>query len=786
MKKYLSLLLLLMISNVGFGAVEYRWDGGGGIDNNFWTAANWNPDRTTLLWDDTMRIQPTTLTDVNCLLTSENMVGGIWRMASTRGAQYNMTIHGTGSLAISNCSGLVYENPISGTTSGTYGNVDFQSGTIYVTGNGGNPSEPNNTSSAFKIAHRGEAYLTIRNGAVFKMLGSGGLWVAGTANSAETNRGRLVVAGQLDMGSSTLYVVRKDNSGSAAATANTIQGKLVLESTGSIIGSPHIWIACNPKMEGIFDINTNATLDLINSPTVSHLIVADLGIGTLNIKSGARFMADDGRFSIALGGSNRRAIATINVESGGVFGFPNQSLTFVDSNTTADVNHVGTAYLNIAADACCYGRSVLGATGPNDTFNFNLDGEMTATNYFYLTTYGKATANMNAGSIFTGVIIKGARSMGSQATINSSGDVTLYTDTGSSYIVAGHGTGVLNILDGSIYMPGGTMYACDGNGIGTINISGGSLTVPKLKVSSNSNGTGSLNISGGEFIAEEFFTTIAERNNASMTITGGTATVNRLVLANFPDAVGTATITGGRLNVNGHIAFAQDSNEFERSSGTLTIGGTADVNVADWDPYNTSRGIMVGQIKRLDDPYYSPKPIVSEGTAIFILDGSHATVKTSYFTLGGRVVDGEGGVTDANTSQFHVKLDGVHGVGSGIYATYDVFLSDGPAADTGIVPSFNGDPAVGIYNVIKAEGSISVDTSFRGNLMLNSPGWSYKVVDAGDQQRLKLLYCDKGDNSCLVDLRCFAAFAAQWVDGNADGYDLAYLANNWLKTFSSF
>lgn len=808
MKKILSLLLLLVISNIGLGTAYYWVNPAGG---DFWTPSNWNTSSDGTGTNPTFPVAQTdylrlhsavvgnTPITVDCPINDAYMTGAIWRNASGGSlyeGNYSLNIYGSGSLVLARCMGLAYSDYPA------YADVNFASGTIYVVGDTGTVAEPNNTNSYFKIAHRGQASLTIRNGAIFKMLGNGGLFVAGSANSTLLNRGRLTVAGQLDMGPSPLYAARRDDS-SLLAVAGDIEGRLILESTGSIVGNPNIWLACNPNIKGVFDINTGATLDLINSPTIAKIYIADYGIGTLNIKPGARFTASSARLAITTTGSNKQPTAAINVEDNGFFNFPNQSLTFANSDT-ADVNHAATAYLNVAADACCAGRSVLGAVGLNDKFYLNLDGQMTLANYLYLTTLGQGTANLNAGSVFTGVKITGARSSGSQATINSSGDVTLTT---GDYTAAIDGIGTINVLDGSVYMPSTKLYACSGIGQGTINVSGGEVTaaefytasgggqgtfnlsgglftVSKSMASSHNDSIGVFNFTGGEFYSEGYYTTIAQKGDGTMTMTGGTVTVNRLVLANYPNATGTATITGGRLNVNGHIGIAQQADGTGTSVGTLTIGGTADVNVSDWDPYNTSRGIMVGQIKALDDPFYAPS-YKNLGDSTFILDGSTATVKTSYFTLGGRVVDGEGLATDAGPSRAEFKLDGVHGVGSGIYATYDVFLSDGPAANTGIVPSFKGTPAVGIYNVIKAEGTIDVNDSYTGNLMLNSPGWSYKVVDAGEQQRLKLLYCDKGDNSCRVDLRCFAALAAQWLDGNADGYDLAYLANNWLKTFSS-
>jgi hypothetical protein len=810
MKKFFSLLLLMMICNFGFGATYYWTNSSGG---DFWTPANWNTNSDgtgtnptfPIAQTDYLRIHSdvvgTTHIEVDCPINNTEMNGGIWRNASggtSAWGDYSLNIHGTGSLVLPRCMGLAYSDYPA------HADVNFASGTIYVVGDFGTVAAPRDANSYFKIAHRGIVDMKIGPDANLCMLGNEGIFVAGSGNSSETNKGTLTVAGKLNIGRSDIYIAQNG----AAAKEGAIEGRLILEPTGLITGTGYMYIASDANMVGILDVNTGATLDISNSSSrkIGHIFVANYGKGTVNVKSGARLIAHGSYFSSTLLGSNKKPVATYNIENGGSFEYVNSTIAFSDV-ATGDVNNYATSVVNVAAGGSLLGRSTMGAEGPNTVFTLNLNGTMSSSNYLYLTDAGTATANMNAGSVFTGGKITAARLPGSQATINCKGKITL---TGA-FIGATDSIGTINISDdaniaaltvgasngaatgdGTINMSSGIVastdfYCSGGTGKGLVNLTGGKITATGgSTVAKGLGSTGTFNISGGEFWnGGNYYCTIAEKGNGTMTMTGGTVTVNRFNLANYPTAVGQATITGGRLNVNSLINLASQVDTTGSSTGTLTIGGTADVNVSDWDPHNTSRGIMVGMLKDLADPTYLPT-YKTKGTATFILDGSHAKVKTSYFTLGGSVTDNFGGVDDAGQCQAQFKLDGVHGVGSGIYASYDVSLNDGPAANTGIIASFKGTPAVGMYNVIRSEGAINVNTTYTGNLMLNSPGWSCKVVTAGDQQRLKLLYCDKGDNSCLVDFRCFAALAEQWVDGNADGYDLAYLANNWLKKFSDF
>jgi len=596
MKKYFYFLLLSLIANAVF-AVDYAWDGGAG-STDFWAPGNWNPDRATMLWDDILKIESTTLTDVNCTLTGQNMAGGRWQFASVQGANYNMVIRGTGSLALSRCDGLSFADPIPGTSSTTVGNVDFRSGTIYVTGDGGNPAVPG-ANGSFRIAPRGEANMKIGADANLCMLGGADIFVAGVYKPTEINRGTLTVAGTINLNGSEFNVVRPGAYGPTVSDGAVV-GKLILEPTGVITGLGSIYIAHDTNMIGILDVNTGTTLDISNSSRKINLInVAHFGKGTVNVKSGASLLVKSGNFMTTMPGSLKRPVATINVANNGSLKYLDSTMVFSDINPE-DHNNYASSFLNIAAGGNVTGRSTLGAEGRNTVFNLNLAGNMTMSNYLYLADSGTATANFDAGSVFTGSKITGARKPSAIATINSRGNVTLT----STYIAATAGTGIVNVLDGSIAsddmlaadgntgangtinISGGTVSPQDfvaanntrQNGSGTINISGGTVNVPAYVLGGagepNTTGTinisggtlnthntrisnyktyGYLNITGGEFTGDNF-TTLAERGNAQMTMSGGHMAINRLVIANIGmtdstsrAAVGSATFSGGYI-----------------------------------------------------------------------------------------------------------------------------------------------------------------------------------------------------------------------------------------------
>jgi hypothetical protein len=815
MKKYLAVLVLVAIGLLPANTVlatEYFWTNLSGGD--FWTPGNWNtvrdgsgaPATFPLLWNDTIRIHSTvvgnTYVAINCPLASAYMVGGIWRNASGSSdveGNYDLTINdatvdGTGSLVLTRCSGLAYSDYPA------QGHVDVNSGTIYITGDNGNISDPNK-DNYFRIAHRGTASLRIGDNAKFigcedtvKSPSHTDIVVAGSANSEKQNRGYLTIAGDVNVGAiggiyGACISVEDHSVVPKPEGAQDIQAEITIE-PNAVIRCDNFYIAANPLTVGTITVKgrtaENPRVWDLTDGKIGVLFIADYGIGTMNIEPNASVIAKSSEFDLVSSNSTG-AIGTLNIEG-----------KFTHTDNFKAVDHKGTAIVNVldggiydAVSARIYASDGNG-TG---TINVSPGGTITSTGNVYGSDGAKGKGEINsAGTIDLGIsgTLQAAGGEDSNGTVNISGGTVnvrnLYASSGTKE----RGKGTVNISGGTVNV-NTAFYASTGdpNSLGTINISGGTVNANSTRMS-NGWTYGYFNISGGEFINTNSFTTLAERGTAIMTMTDGYMNINRLVIANFGAsssgraAVGSATFTGGRADIYSRICIAQNAG----AAGTLTIGGTADVNLSDesrgtdWMNPGTSVGIMAGFVPSIPDANYGSS-FIAGGDATFALEGSNATVRTPYLTVGGKVyVPADNVWRNSGPARFVVKLDGVHGVGKGIHAYHKVWLNDGPAANTGVVPSFLDEACVGIYNIIKCDGEIIVDETTTGNLMLNSPGWSYTVVDAGEQQRFKLLYCDKGDNSCLVDLRCFAAFAAQWVDGNADGYDLAFLVNNWLHTFS--
>ena len=329
--------------------------------------------------------------------------------------------------------------------------------------------------------------------------------------------------------------------------------------------------------------------------------------GELDLQSNATFLTFNGR--VGQGYGSYVGTATLSMTGGSVYYGANNMLAAFG----------GSANITVDNSSLRLGQYFLMAGLDGSGAQVSDSGVLNITNNGYMSTsgegdfvlgqdgYGVATLNLSSGQVCVGNWLMLGRQNYALGVINQSGG--LLTVTNEWHL------GSINSSEGTYNLSGGTCkvlspYAIVGSydsSIGTFNQSGGLFTMP--------------NAAGIEYVG---FNTYA---SGTLNLSGGTnAPGQSLFLGYSQGAVGVANLTGGLLQVNNANVGGGDIEVgvFDAAQGTMTISGTAQVNVL----YNGN--IYIGSNLSSRDNNIT----MNGGTVTFYADGGTNVGGTGNLVIG--------------------------------------------------------------------------------------------------------------------------------------------------------
>lgn len=381
-----------------------------------------------------------------------------------------------------------------------------------------------------------------------------------------TISGNLSGAGGLQVSGAGTLVVSGTNSYTGATAVNA--GTLNL--TGSLSASPNITVSNS----GIFNQDATGAISgtgvtfTHNSTGTSTLAGSNSYTGATSITAGTVNLTGtlSGGGAISVSGNGILLESTMGVISGatGITYSSTGTSTLSGADTYTGATIVNSGILNLDGNRTAPGALTVrggGVLGINNGI-FNLGGNLLLLG----DVSGNSTINQTGGDVsFTGgtqIIVGNGTGNGtynlSGGTLTTAGvanrGIILGTNTGRTGTFNLSGTGVLNIVTGSVLQIGRSENSLAIGSTGIFTQTGGTANIAELRMGgntggNNANSTAILDLSGGVFTATSF-TALSVGDTSTSTITiSGTADVTLPALPTARGAGSTATVifNGGIL-----------------------------------------------------------------------------------------------------------------------------------------------------------------------------------------------------------------------------------------------
>ncbi|RYD47233.1 MAG: hypothetical protein EOP85_05870, partial [Verrucomicrobiaceae bacterium] len=353
----------------------------------------------------------------------------------------------------------------------------------------------------------------------------------------------------------------------------------------------------------------------------------DGGTGTLIVKDSAQFINYDD-FSLAEAGT-----ATGNL--------------IIQDNGKVTVR---TALLGRGADGTALVTQTGGAFANRGNFVFQIGVS------------GKATYNLNGGTLNTFGRTDIARNGTSVSSLNVSGGIFTHNSTAELLHVAPAGNGTLSVSGtGQVASSNGMYVADEASGVGTINQTGGSINIAR-NVIFGQNGKATVNLSGGVFSMRTGTTddvNFVVGNNITAQATLNISDTAQVRLAN------NASLRLGNTNSNDNVVNQTGGSVTFYSDNVTTVGGTGKVVIGrgtttGTNTYNLAGGTLTTSSVTSEAPTSVSKFILNGGTL-------KASGNSTTFVQGLAAVEvnGGGAIIDSNTFNVTVVNALTAGAGTG-------------------------------------------------------------------------------------------------------------------------
>lgn len=526
----IGLIAAVFFATATLRAATYTWDGGGGADNNFNTATNWNTDIVPVA-ADTAQID----NGGTALINQDNTVTNL-RVGYAAGTSGHVVMTG-GNVVVSSALNVGYEGKAVGTLRQSGGSITVSSATTWN-----------------RVGYRTDSAY-----GYYELTG-------GTATMA----GLIVSTGSTTTGTAP-----------CAGVFNQTGGTFTADST-SITDYPGLRIGTNNGSVGAYNLSGGAC-------NVRNLYAGGSGsnregVGQVNISgTGTLTVAASGTYAglVRLGYKNGTMLSdgAVNLATGGTFAAP------MVRSGDGTANLVGRGYLNFHggtlvtnADQTDYLQYMNAYVYDKDA-RINTDGHAVTFNNPILaaTDYGVDSIALTTGAGYAGppvIQITGGSGHGAMAIANVVDDTVAsltITNPGSGYLTGEtltaqlYGGGSATALLGAV-----TLVENESTG-GLVKLGAGTLTLNAVNTYTGetliSDGTLALGVSGSiaasgiiNVDAESFFDVSA----------------NEFTLEETQVLKGNGTVTGDVATAAGSVVNPG------ASIGTLTVAGNAELN-GSWD-----------------------------------------------------------------------------------------------------------------------------------------------------------------------------------------------------------
>lgn len=634
-----ALALTLAVTGLPAAGLAQLWDGGGTNDN--WTTANnWNPNAVpanngtaNIGFRGTVRLTPLVNTPQSIL--SLTFVSPAGSFDVTNGGLHNFLDIGAGGISNNDNSLQTVTCPIRLTASQTW---DANSGDLAINAADG---------GGFALTIDGSFNTAISRVtgtcAAFTKTGSGTLTLTGNSSFLGPiiiDEGTLAIDADARLGSSGNAVTI--NGGTLAMTADlTTSRTITLTAAGAMIdGATHQFVLENGALtvnggavatgSGFVGLSagTSGSADVDGSGS-SWTMTGSFGVG----------YQGNGTLSVLAGGSVQSGIAHVGSVAGSTGSATVSGAGSTWTNTGfLGIGYSGTGTLNIDAggsvstDSSFVGTDpgavgVVDVSGPTSLWHVNGapvigedgDGELTISDGASLTCSGAFVGRMPTG---TGrATITGPDSTlicGSTLIVGSSGNGTMTIEAAgnvqnTSYAQIGGSTGSVGSVTvtgaGSTWENGAELYV-GFQGMGTLQIlAGGAVTNTDASIAGGTGADGSaVQIGGGATWTNTGELIVGDGGEGALTIdAGGTVTSSLARVGSFNTGDGTATVSGtGATWTNNNLAvgYLGGSGELDVlnggvvTSGNATVGNTFGFGVANisgsGSAWNVSGTLSVG------------------------------------------------------------------------------------------------------------------------------------------------------------------------------------------------
>ncbi|MEC5127716.1 LamG-like jellyroll fold domain-containing protein, partial [Verrucomicrobiales bacterium BCK34] len=504
--------------------------------------------------------------------------------------------------------------------------------------------------------------------------------LSGMATSLDLN-GNLVLNGAevvtvdtgdaIDLGGGDIVFTSDDGSGTNTLS---IEGGSLTQ-FGSIVEDETNGAETNNLVidDGTFGDGTeNITVDnvFINSLDAGAGFVYTRTAGTLQVNNNLQIGGNSGGGS---GGLNQTGTAAITVENdllfggvaaggveGGTYNLFNGSLTvngdIIEGADAGSLNaaipsaqlHIdgGTLTMTPGSTIVVQRFAVGESGGSTGSYTAPVNQSITSTGTTSVGASGTGTLNLtNSGVTLTsGNAYVGERTSGNgKVTINGNANAW---DVSSFLIIGNSGTGMVDLVDGTLDVDGALTLGAVSGSNGTL-VVGDGTTAPTVEISGGNtetalHGTGRITVKSGTFTQEVSNIIVGQEatSNATFEVSGGTVTSNGLIRINH--GTGLIDISGGIVNSAETVDVI---NKAGATSGIINVsGGTLNVATA----AAGNGGLFIGN--------YNEAGVTAElnvsGTGIVNVNGSGSQ---GGFRIANNGSDSSGAVTLTGSGQINVS-----------------------------------------------------------------------------------------------------------------------------------
>lgn len=591
-------ILLLVFGGAEVRAAQqtYVWDGGGGNDN--WnTANNWNPN-TTPTFDNQANLQFAGTTR----LTNTNNTAGTIRSLTFNSGAGAFDLRGN-SVLIANAAGIVNSSTnlqtvsLASITNNTAGMaLASTSGELLINsqlvGTGGFTLTGTRTTLAGSNSYSGtttvsSGALRIANGSALGTTAGGTAVSSGAAlelsNSISVGAEALSIAGTgISSGGALRNVSGNNNYGglltlTAAARINSDSGTLTLTNTGTITGATFgltLGGAGNIVVNSVIG-TTSGTLTKDGAGTAT-LTASNTYTGATTISDGALRISNASALGSTASGTTVQSGAALELVGGISVGAEALSLAGSGINTNGSLRSI--------SGSNTYGGSIGLGTLVHigvDAGSLTLTGGITNAAGSSLTKVGSGTLIINGLDNSTGIhnVNEGTLQLGASGSFNNS--LAVSVGNGATLDLNGRNTTLGASGNPTITLTGGTIKS----GSGTLTLNPGlDVTVTSHASTNSSTISGHLNLGGrtNTFVvadgaaADDLVISAAISNGGLIKTNAG-----RMVLSASNSFSGTTTVAQGTLEL--------------RSTGGAALGSTASVTV------NSGATLLVSESNQVND-----------------------------------------------------------------------------------------------------------------------------------------------------------------------------------------